>query len=51
LYFSLEVALKSPIAIACSTCVVHAVQNLELVKHVDRLQNENGDLQVDELVV
>jgi hypothetical protein len=41
---SLESALKSPIANACSTCEVHTVQNLEFVQHVDRLQNENDDL-------
>jgi hypothetical protein len=34
---SLEASLKYPIAIACSTCEVHNVQNLELVQCVDRL--------------
>jgi hypothetical protein len=34
---SLEAASKSPIANDCSTCEVHAVQNLELVQHVDWL--------------
>jgi predicted DNA-binding protein (UPF0251 family) len=41
---SLEASLKSPIAIACSTCEVHAVQNLELAQCVDGLQKENDDL-------
>jgi hypothetical protein len=41
---SLEAALKSLIATTCSTHEVHAVQNLELAQHVDRLQSENDDL-------
>jgi hypothetical protein len=41
---SLEAALKSPIATSRYTCEVHAVQNLELVKCVDRLQNESDEL-------
>jgi hypothetical protein len=41
----LEATLKSPIATACSTCEVHDVQDLELVHCVDRLQDENDELQ------
>jgi hypothetical protein len=41
---SLEAALKSPIANACSTCEVHVLQNLELAQHVDHLQKDNDDL-------
>jgi hypothetical protein len=41
---SLEAALKTPVATSCSTCELHAVQNLELVDYVDRLQDENDDL-------
>jgi hypothetical protein len=41
---SLEVALKTPVATSCSTCELHAVQNLELAHYVDRLQDENDEL-------
>jgi hypothetical protein len=38
---SLGATLKSPIVNACSTCEVHAMQNLELAQRVDGLQKEN----------
>jgi hypothetical protein len=41
---SLEAKLKEPIPTSCSTCEVHALKNLELAHHVDRLQDENDDL-------
>jgi hypothetical protein len=41
---SLEVELKAPIPISCSTCEFHAVKNLELAHYVDRLQDENDKL-------
>jgi hypothetical protein len=34
---SLEAELKAPIPTSCSTCELHAVQNLELSHYVDRL--------------
>jgi hypothetical protein len=41
---SLKAALKSLIVNACSTCEVHAMQNLQRAQRVDGLQNENNDL-------
>jgi DNA repair exonuclease SbcCD ATPase subunit len=41
---SLEVDLKVPIPTSCSTCELHAVNNLELGQCVDHLQTENDDL-------
>jgi DNA-binding MarR family transcriptional regulator len=36
--------LKAPIPTSCSTCELHAVNNLELAHYVDRLQDENDEL-------
>jgi hypothetical protein len=41
---SLEDKLKEPIPTSCSTCELHALNNLELAHYVDRLQDENDDL-------
>jgi hypothetical protein len=41
---SLEAKLKEPIPTSCSTCVMHALKNLELAHYVDRLQDENDGL-------
>jgi hypothetical protein len=41
---SLEAKLKDPIPTSCSTCEVHALENLELAHYVNSLQDENDDL-------
>jgi DNA repair exonuclease SbcCD ATPase subunit len=41
---SLEAKLKEPMPTSCSTCEMHALQNLELAHYADRLQNENDEL-------
>jgi hypothetical protein len=41
---SLEAKLKEPMPTSCSTCKMHAFQNLELAHFVDRLQDENDEL-------
>jgi hypothetical protein len=41
---SLEAKLKEPIPTSCSTCELHALNNLELAHYVDRLQDENDEL-------
>jgi DNA repair exonuclease SbcCD ATPase subunit len=41
---SLETKLKEPIPTSCSTCELHALNNLELAHYVDRLQDENDEL-------
>jgi hypothetical protein len=41
---SLEAKLKEPIPTSCSTCEMHALNNLELAHYVDRLQDENDEL-------
>jgi hypothetical protein len=40
---SLEAKLKEPIPTSCSTYELHALKNLELAHHVDRLQDENDE--------
>jgi hypothetical protein len=41
---SLEAKLKEPISTSCSTCEMHALNNLELAHYLDRLQDENDEL-------
>jgi hypothetical protein len=41
---SLEAKLKEQIPTSCSTCELHALNNLELAHYVDGLQDENDDL-------
>jgi hypothetical protein len=41
---SLEAKLKEPMPTSCSTCEMHALENLELAHYVDRLQDENNEL-------
>jgi hypothetical protein len=41
---SLEPKLKESVRTSCSTCELHALQNLELAHYVDRLQDENDEL-------
>jgi hypothetical protein len=41
---SLEAMLKQPIPTYCSTCEMHALNNLELAHYVDRLRDENDEL-------
>jgi hypothetical protein len=40
----LEAKLKEPIPTSCSTCELHALNNLELAHYVDHLQDENDEL-------
>jgi hypothetical protein len=40
----IEAKLKEPILTSCSTCELHASNNLELAHYVDRLQDENDEL-------
>jgi hypothetical protein len=39
-----EAKLKEPIPTSCSTCELHALNNLELAHYVDRLRDENDEL-------
>jgi hypothetical protein len=41
---SLEATLKTHVATSCSTCVLHAVQNIEVAHYVDLSQDENDEL-------
>jgi hypothetical protein len=41
---SLEAKLKEPILTSCSTCELHALNDLELAHYLDRLQDENDEL-------
>jgi hypothetical protein len=41
---SLEAKLKEPIPTSCSTCELHALNNLELAHYVDRLRDENDEM-------
>jgi hypothetical protein len=41
---SLEAKMKEPIPTSCSTCEMHASENLELAHCVDHLQDENDEL-------
>jgi hypothetical protein len=41
---SLETKLKELIPTSCSTCELHALENLGLAHYVDRLQEENDEL-------
>jgi hypothetical protein len=42
---SLEAKLKEPIPSSFSTCELHALKNLKLAHYVDRLKDENDELE------